>query len=198
MKDHKEQVSSHLYVRFVRSLLFASPMALAEPRSPGDLTEWNTDDLARVIEIASAQLASQRVQLERLLTRAQLLFTTLLAIFALIVGLAPGIWSSTAPVLHAWIPRSLFAIGVVLLGSALTGAAAALAVPKTFCVMDATVLSHWSEFDLRRFAREYVECVGPGQETNNAHLTVFGEAVRLTVYGALAIGVSWSVGYLPS
>ncbi|WP_294181454.1 hypothetical protein [uncultured Schumannella sp.] len=54
------------------------------------------------------------------------------------------------------------------------------------------------KFDSERVAREYAECVGVGELTTNAHLTVFGTAVRLTLAGALLLGAAWVMGQFPA
>lgn len=76
----------------------------------------------------------------------------------------------------------------------LLGAAALIAVRKEFDGMSATVLSNWEKFDAERLAREYAECVGVGERTTNAHLTVFGIAVRFTLLGTLLLGGAWILG----
>jgi hypothetical protein len=196
MTEHKE-ARPPLYPRFIWALLSGAKIELAEAPPSGKLRSWSQEGLASVTEIAATQLAAQRAQLDRLLGRAQLLFTTLLGLFALLVALAPGIWSSQTPLWEGWIPRSLLLLSAALLLIALLGAAALIAVRKDFDAISAIVLSNWEAFDIERLAREYAASVGTGQMTNDAHLTVFGTAVRFTLYGALALGFSWAVGFIP-
>jgi hypothetical protein len=184
-----------LYPKFVWSLVSGRKLTLPPPTTSGDLNGWKPDGLRSVIEIASAQLHSQRASLDRLLSRAQFLFTALLALLALLVGLAPGVWESSTPFYGDLVPRALLLLSAGLLVIALLGAAALIAVRKEFDAINAAVLSQWSKFDLERLAREYAESVGTGEQTNNAHLTVFGTAVRLTLYGALALGAAWASGF---
>lgn len=185
------------YPRFVLSLLSGGTVSLRDPKPIGQLKDWPAKGLESVIEIASGQLDSQRASLDRMLARAQFLFTTLLGLLALLVGLAPTVWAGTTPLAGEWVPRILLLLSAGLLLVALLGAAALIAVRKEFDAMSAVVLSNWSEFDPKRLAREYAECIGVGEMTNNAHLTVFGTAVRLTLYGALTLGAAWAIGFLP-
>lgn len=183
-----------LYPRFVLSLLTGHKVALREPADVGQLTRWKAQGLESVIAIASGQLESQRASLDRMLSRAQLLFTTLIALLALLFGVAGGVWASSIPLWGEVIPRFLLVTAIALLTIALLGTAALIAVRKEFDAMSATELSKWASFDKERLAREYAECVGIGEKTNNAHLTVFGTAVRLTLYGTIALGLAWAVG----
>jgi hypothetical protein len=114
MTEHKE-ARPPLYPRFIWALLSGAKIELAEAPPSGKLRSWSQEGLASVTEIAATQLAAQRAQLDRLLGRSQLLFTTLLGLFALLVALAPGIWSSQTPLWEGWIPRSLLLLSAALL-----------------------------------------------------------------------------------
>ena len=136
--------------------------------------------------------------LDRVLSRAQLLFTTLLGLIALLFALAPTIWVTQSIAWGEIVPRGLLLLSGLLFLIGLLGAAALIAVRKEFDGMSATVLSNWDKFDSERVAREYAECVGVGELTTNAHLTVFGTAVRLTLAGALLLGAAWVMGQFPA
>lgn len=190
----KKPVRWPLYPRFVFSLLTGRQLKLRESRPVGALDKWKDHDLNILIGIAASQLEAQRASLDRLLSRAQLLFTTLLALLALLFGAGAEIWASTTPLWDTAIPRGLLTLSVILLAVSLLGTAALIAIRKEFDTISAPVLSRWDHFDLEQLAVDYAESVGVGEETNNAHLTVFGTSVRLTVYGALALGTAWAVG----
>jgi hypothetical protein len=186
-----------LYPRFVGALFTGRTVALPSPSQIGSLKGWGKDGLSAVINVATAQLDAQIASLDRVLSRAQLLFTTLLGLIALLFALAPAIWASQSIAWGEIIPRALLVLSGLLFLGALLGAAALIAVRKEFDGMSATVLSDWDKFDTERMASDYAECVGIGELTTNAHLTVFGTAVRLTLAGALLLGGAWLMGQFP-
>ena len=186
-----------LYPRFIWSLLTGRPVAMHESPRSGELANWSKEGLEAVITVASTELASQRGQLDRMLGRAQLLFTTLLGLVALLVGMSANVWASSMVLGGEWTPRVLLLLSAALFLLALLGAAAIMAVRKEYDGMSAIPLSNWDEFDPERLAREYAASVGKGHETNAAHLTVFGVAVRLTLYGVVALALAWVAGNLP-
>lgn len=187
-----------LYPRFVGALFTGRTVALPDPRPTGALKGWSKAGLDAVIAVAKAQLDAQMASLDRVLSRAQLLFTTLLGLIALLFALAPTIWVGQSTAWGEIIPRGLVLLSGLLFLLALLGAAALIAVRKEFEGMSATVLSNWVKFDPEQVAREYAECVGIGELTTNAHLTVFGTAVRLTLTGALLLGAAWAIGLFPA
>lgn len=186
-----------LYPRFIGALFTGRTVALRAPRTTGSLKGWSKDGLAAVIDVATAQLDAQMASLDRVLSRAQLLFTTLLGLIALLFALAPTIWVTQSIAWGEIVPRGLLLLSGLLFLIGLLGTAALIAVRKEFDGMSATVLSNWDKFDSERVAREYAECVGVGELTTNAHLTVFGTAVRLTLAGALLLGGAWVMGLFP-
>jgi hypothetical protein len=180
-----------LYPRFVIALLTGSSVAMPKSSATGALSGWSTQACNTVIDEARRQLDDQKSSLDRTLSRAQFLFTTLLGLVAVVATATPHIWANSSWCWPSLIPKVLFISGGCLLVIALLGATAVIAVRKNYEGVSAAVLSRWHTFDVERLAREYAECVDLGEHTGNAHLTVFGTAVRFTLYGALCFGVAW-------
>src|SRR5690606_5916123 len=90
---------------------------------------------------------------------------------------------------------------VALIGSAallllaLLGSASLIATRKAFEGMHAARMSRWDAFDLELTAQEYAASLQTGDATMNAHVTVFGASVRLTLYGCLLLALAWALAY---
>jgi hypothetical protein len=182
-----------LYPRFIAALFVGGTVALRLSQPVGDVSKWNKKALTTVIEEARRQLDAQSVTLDRVLLRAQILLTTLLALGGVFATSAPSLWTPLPDPVGTFLRHFVFCASGALLLLGLLGATALVAVTKRYEAINAAVLSNWKKFDLARLAREYAECVGTGEQTGNAHLTVFGTAVRLTVYGSLLLGLAWAI-----
>lgn len=191
-----DDVPRRLYPQFIHALFTGGTVTLPASKPTGTLSGWEPGGLEAIVEVAKAQMESQLSSLDRTISRAQLLFTTVLALIALLVAAAPRVWDLDLGTVLVWAPRLVVVASAALLVLAMLGAAAVIAVRKEYERMNASVLSRWPAYDAEQYAREYAECVEIGEHTTNAHLTVFGQAVRLTVYGALCLGVVWAVAQI--
>ncbi|WP_294179317.1 hypothetical protein [uncultured Schumannella sp.] len=97
--------------------------------------------------------------LDRVLSRAQLLFTTLLGLIALLFALAPTIWVTQSIAWGEIVPRGLLLLSGLLFLIGLLGAAALIAVRKEFDGMSATVLSNWDKLVTSRWLVEFLNTV---------------------------------------
>jgi len=192
----KNRSTPGLYFRFIGALFSGGTADLGDPRPTGSLKGWGKAGLQSVVAVASSQLDAQLASLDRTLSRAQLLFTTVLALGAFLFATAPAVWASSTDMWGELVPRVVWLAAGVLMLLSLLGTTALIAIRKRYEGMSATVLSTWESFDEERFAREYAECVGEGELTTNAHLTVFGASVRLSLYGALCLGAAWAMTQL--
>lgn len=179
-----------LYAQFICAFLFGTRIDTGKPRDVGTFKGWTPSQLQTVVDVARRQLDAQKASLDRTIARSQFLFTTLLALAAVGAKVAADIWVSP-PTGFTIASRVVLIVSVLLLGGALLGASAVIAVRKNYEDITATVLSEWKKFDLARLAREYTECLDPGEMTTNAQLTVFGKAVRLTLFGSVTLGIAF-------
>lgn len=194
MSDVVGNTNRFLYPRFVGALLSGGIVALPEPKDFQQLHGWSKAGFAALVETAQRELDEHRQALDRVLSRAQVLFTTHLALFTLYIGLFTLVWNN-----HATCPLVagvFYGLSGLTLLWAMLGAAAVIAVRKKFETMSAPVLARWPKFDRERYAREYAECVQAGRETVNAHVSVFGTAVRVTLLGVALLGVAWVLAQL--
>ncbi|MFZ2227189.1 MAG: hypothetical protein WA090_05315 [Candidatus Nanopelagicaceae bacterium] len=181
------------YPRFIGALFTGGLVTMPISTKPGSLEGWPDAALQTLIEEGRRQLDDQMMSLERILSRAQLLFTTVLGLIALYGSTATEMWKNTDFNSRVLVVRLLLILSAVLLLLALLGAAALIANRKAYEGISAAVISRWEGFDLKKLAEDYAASVGPGDETNNAHLTVFGTAVRFTVSAAISLGFAWLV-----
>jgi hypothetical protein len=186
-----------LYPRFIAALFSGGKVSLRLAQDSGKLEHWSKQGLLTVIDEARRQLDAQSATLDRVLLRAQILLTTLLALAAIFATAASTVWTHRASACLELVTRVALCSSGVLLLLALLGAAAIVTVTKRYEAISAAVLSRWARFDLRRLAREYAESVGTGEQTGNAHITVFGTAVRLTVYGSILFATAWAISLTP-
>jgi hypothetical protein len=189
-------IGRRLYARFVRALFTGNLIEMPKPLDPGSLDDWPDNALQTLIDEGRRQLDDQVTSLERIISRAQLLFTTVLGIIALYGSTTAELWKSADFNSRVLFVRALLILTAILLLLALLGAAALIANRKSYNQISAAALSRWESFDLKRLAEDYALSVGPGDETNNAHLTVFGTAVRITVGAAFSLGLAWLVFHL--
>lgn len=144
-----------------------------------DLDTHTDDEFALLIEEGRRQLDRQMADLERIRNRAGALATVSLALTAAVV-------TKTADILdHHWILIALWAFACALALLAVAGAASVLSARAVFGYTD-TKLAAEGPRPLRRYLAEaYAESVTLGEETVRTFLTVFRDAVTLTVSSAL-------------
>ena len=182
------------YWRIVWAMLRLKPLTGDKPRHVAkEVRGWNDDALKSLIEESRRELDDQKSSLDRTLSRSQLLFTTHLGLIAFYGTVAGSVWKDTSNICAWWVQMGFVAAAGVLLVFALLGSAALIAVRKPFDRVSAVVMSKWESFDLERLANDYAAALATGDMTNNAHLSVFGSVVRMTVFAALLAALGWLV-----
>jgi cytochrome c oxidase subunit IV len=148
------------------------------PGRVGSLQGWGDGDFRLLVEEGRRQLDRQRIDLDRIQTRSQLLFTTAGVLIALLVSESGVVHRHGLAVFVLW------SLGLVLIVLGLLGAAALTAARGTFGMVDAALLSQEAPPVLRSVARAHAELVAEGENTVGTRLTVFRDAVMLVVVGA--------------
>lgn len=145
-----------------------------------DLDSDADDELALIIEEGRRQLDRQMADLERIRNRAGALATVSLALAAAVV-------TKTADALKAhWAVAALWVLACALAVLAVAGAAAVLSARAVFGQTDTLTAAQGARPFRRYLAEAYAESVAVGEETVRTFLTVFRDAVTLTVSSALA------------
>ncbi|WP_406465069.1 hypothetical protein OH768_53945 [Streptomyces sp. NBC_01622] len=159
--------------RSVPTFAQASPVTI-------DLDTDTDDEYALLIEEGRRQIDRQMADLERIRNRAGALATISLALTAAVV-------TKTADVLqHHWILIALWAVACALAVLAVAGAASVLSARAVFGGTDTQMAAQGPRPIRRYLAEAYAENVAMGEETVRTFLTVFRDAVTLTVSSALA------------
>ena len=155
------------------------------PGAVGSLEGWSDDDFQLLVEEGRRQLDRQRTDLDRLQSRSQLLFTTAVALLALLVSESGVVHRHGIGVVVLWY------LGLVLIVVGLLGSAALMSVRSTFGMIDAALLSQQTPPVLRSVARAHAEGVAEGENTVGTRLTVFRDEVMLVVVGAALQAGVW-------
>ena len=187
---HPKFASRTLYLRFIVALITGRFVTLRESESPGSLRGWSEESLRHVIDEGRRQLDDQMATLDRILLRAQILFSTSLALIALLSSSAESLLKDVKPRSFHFIVMWLLIFSATIFLLVLLGSASLIAIKKPYNVISIAVIASWVSFGLEHLAQEYVEAIGPGDEVNNAHLTILTTAVRMTVCGSMLFGIA--------
>ena len=152
---------------------------------PGDVSKWAIDDLRFLVEEGRRQLDRQRADLDRLQNRSQFLFTTALALIALLA-------SETSVIQHrGWSIFVPWYVGLVTVVLGALGAAALMAVRSDFGIVHATLLSQSTPPISAVLAATHAQIVSVGENTILSRITVYRDATSLVVVGAILQVVVW-------
>lgn len=155
---------------------------------PGDVARWKTTEQQLLVSEGQRQLDQQLQADERLRTRAQFLFTTALALLAIMSATLRRIIDEGLAATVLWFVAAL----PVLFG--LLGAAAVLALRFEFKAVDATLMSKSASGDvLLELAQAYASMLQTGENSLNTRLNVFGNAVFLVTLGGAIELMIWFV-----
>lgn len=178
-----------VYLRHVLALFWpgANPgQFVAHRGTPGDVTPWDREAVAVLIEEGRRQVDRQRAELDRVQGRAQFTFTVAVTVLVALATLAPDVRDATGIVQFGW----AVGLGFLLLG--MLGAAALMSVRATVGGIDASNLSNEGPATaVTAVAQGYANIVAVGENTVATRITVYRDAVFLTVTGALIHGVYW-------
>lgn len=178
-----------VYLRHVLALFLpgANPgQFVAHRGTPGDVTPWGPVSVAVLIDEGRRQVDRQRAELDRVQGRAQFTFTVAVTVLVALGTQAPEIRDARGIVQFGWAAG----LGLLLLG--MLGAAALMSVRATVGGIDASNLSNENPSTAQTaVAQGYANIVAEGENTVATRITVYRDAVFLTVTGALVHGVFW-------
>ena len=176
-----------LYLRFIIALFSANKVKLEPEFSSGSIAGWPLESLQFIIDEGRRQLDDQMETLNRILVRAQILLTTLLALIGFASSMATRLLDKTkSHSIHGWVVV-LIVVSIFCLLMALLGSAALVAVKKSYDVINIVVISKWQNFSFEKVAQDFVDSIDNGNVTNNSNLTIFSRAVRFTMFGVLGM-----------
>ncbi|WP_326806065.1 hypothetical protein OIE49_36660 [Streptomyces sp. NBC_01788] len=173
---------ARLYLIYCMALLHpgrALPTFAEFPDRTCDLDQHSDDELALLIEEGRRQLDRQITDLDRIRNRAGALATVSLALGAALATKASDVGQ------RHWILLALYVCSCTLAVLAVAGAASILSARAVFGRTDTYLATQGARPLRKSLAETYAELSGVGEETVRTFLTVFRDAVTLTVASAL-------------
>ena len=184
-----------LYIRFIFALFFAKEVKLDPEFSSGSIAGWESESLQFLIDEGRRQLDDQMATLNRILLRAQILLTTVLALIGFAYPMVIKLLDETkSHRTHIWV-LGIAVVSMYFLLMALLGSAALVAVRKPYDGISIVVISKWPNFSFEKVAQEFVDSIDNGNVTNNSNLTIFSRAVRFTMFGVLGMVSAFLLSY---
>jgi hypothetical protein len=155
----------------------------------GDISGWSRDDHEMLIAEGRRQLDRQIADLERIRSRCQFLFTTVLGLLVLVFGTVRTIGG---PESHRVLLALLFwCVSIICLVLGLLGTAALITARKDVQIIDTARLSQTAPPVFKALAPAYANAVHTGENSVATSVTVQRDAVLLMVAGALAYASAW-------
>jgi hypothetical protein len=186
---HNARLEIAMYLRHVRGLLIPGitvSIVETDTLEPESLDGWGDDALRIVVDEGRRQIDRQSERFDRVRSGAQFLFTTALALLVVLGASAHRVLDQEGVVLRvAWM------IGLVAVAGGTLGAAAILTVKAEFGSIHTALLSRSGPDPLRDLAVAYTQQVRAGENTLNARVTVYRDAVWLVLVGALVQLIVW-------
>jgi hypothetical protein len=186
---HNARLEIAMYLRHVRGLLIPGievAVVQTDTLEPESLDDWNDDALQVIIDEGRRQIDRQSERFDRVRSGAQFLFTTALALLVVLGAAAHRILHQEGVVLRvAWV------LGLAAVAGGALGAAAILTVKAEFGSIHTALLSRSGPDPIRDLAVAYTQQVRAGENTVNARLTVYRDAVWLVLIGALVQLIVW-------
>ena len=146
------------------------------------LDQWRDEDLRVMVEEGRRQYDRQLADLRDLRTRSQWLFTSGVALLAVIASQFPEVRDEKDVLLSL-----LWIITAVTSSVGLLGAAAVVVVRADLSRIDSAVLSQRAPPVLASLASDYATMLGIGENTIATRLTVFREAVLWLLLAAVLL-----------
>lgn len=164
------------------------PVFTVHAIKPGDLLDWEEEDLKFIVEEGRRQLDRQLTQLDRVQNRAQFLFTTALGLSVLLVATVRNAVRDhgVALLIGSY-------VGLILVVLGLLGAAALMSTRAAYGGPETASMTLERPPVLPRLAEAYATRIGIGENTLATRVTVFRDAVFLVLLGAVIHGVIWLV-----
>lgn len=163
------------------------PTFEAYRQTPGDISQWEVEDLSILIEEGRRQLDRQRQDLEHLQGRAQFLFTTSLGLLVVVAALLTPVVKE-----RNWVLSAGWVLGTLTVGLAMFGAAGLFVARSEMNTIDAANLSQQDPPITMTLAEAYARMMAAGENTLATRLTVYRQAVLLVLIGAtIHVAVWW-------
>lgn len=186
-----------VYLQHVAALFRPSIAVVAfevHKSEPGDVSGWSDDDMELLIAEGRRQIDRQVADLERVRSRSQFLFTTVLGLLVIVFGTVHAI---AGPDSHrVFLAVFLWCGSVVSILLGLLGTAALIATRKDLKIVDAAILSRVTPPVLAQLAIGYADAVRTGENSVATALTVQRDAVLLVIVGASAYMAAWLLAIL--
>ncbi len=161
---------------------------------PGDVTGWPDEDQELLIAEGRRQIDRQIADLERVRSRCQFLFTTVLGLLVIVLGTVRTI---AGPDSHrVFLALLLWCGSVISIILGLLGTAALITTRKDLKIVDAAILSRASPPVLAQLAIGYADAVRTGENSVATALTVQRDAVLLVIVGAFTYMAAWLLAVL--
>jgi hypothetical protein len=163
-----------------------TPIAQIDQNVPGELKGWRKEDLLLLVEEGRRHDDEQRGTVNAMRARAQIAFTSALALFAVVAAEVQHLSSKTSNWTKAGIAASGLLTFVGALGS-LSIFAVAVKAPK----IHPTVMSQRKPAALRELAEDYAYIAVDWTRLSGTMLTVLREAILYISLGAGINGLLW-------
>lgn len=150
------------------------------------MTDWSNEERRLLIDEGRRQLDRQRDDLERIRTRAQVLFAASLALGGVVASLYDAIRDASCTVV--WV---LWAVALLLAAWSAAGAAATAVVRADMEVIHVAVLSRREPPIESELAADYAAAVRAGENAVAVRLTNLRWAVSYLLAAALLTLASW-------
>lgn len=179
-----------LYLRHIFALLrpgYVVPPPNTHNAEPGPMKSWNASHLTVVIDEGRRSLGSLDDHFERIRERGKYMFTTVLGLLVVVLGVAPRLRGRAPAFMVGWY------LGLVCLVLALLGAAAVFAVTAQLGSVDTVLLSQEpADADIVRvLAEAYPKAVRSSAIAVNARFTVLRDVVWFACIGSLIEASTW-------
>lgn len=178
---------------FTLALLFGGTVSPTHenPNVATDLKEFDDASLQLLIDEGRSQTDRQSSRFRHATDRGQILLTVDLAILGFLVALLHQLLRVHK--LHLAFSIITLALSGDLALTATITAAAVVALPGAFSVVDATQMTAWEPPILRKLASDYASAVRRGELTADLRVTAFRQATVITVWSAVTAAIAFCV-----
>jgi len=178
-----------VYARHVLALLWpnkSAPALVADRNEPGEMDDWNEDELRLLIDEGRRQLDRQHEDLERIRGRSQVLLALGLALVGAIASLQSQLVMGAS--CWAW---GLWVFALLAGGWSILGAGATSVVRADMEIIHSSVLSRRDPPVLPELAEDYAGMTKQGEEQLATRLTNLRYAVVWLLVAAFLGLISW-------
>jgi hypothetical protein len=183
-----------VYLNHIAGLVWPGRRVLTfevDRNEPGDIAGWSNDDLLLLIDQGRIHVAQQVDDLERVRGRAQFLLTTTLGLIVVMFASAKTFVAAGRALAFLF-----WAIGLLVAGVSLLGAAAVVVTRKDLSAVHVTRLSRQRPPIAAELASSYSRIVKTGNNTVATQITIYRDAVMLLISASACYAVAWLVAVL--